>query len=92
MKVTVKFRGGPLTIFFPNADGKSATFKSSLLYLSVRRLSHHHMRATVVVSIFLEAISYASRTWEDLRDFEVFRLLSPTFHQGSGTRHFIPIS
>ena len=39
MNVTVKFRGGPLTIFFPNADGKSATFKSSLLYLSVRRLS-----------------------------------------------------
>ena len=31
MNVTVKLRGGPLTIFFPNADGKSATFKSSLL-------------------------------------------------------------
>ena len=39
MKVTVKFRGGPLTAFFPHAGGKSAIETKSLLYLSVRGLS-----------------------------------------------------
>ena len=42
-------------------------------------------RPLVVVSVFLGAISYAPRSWEDLRELDISRYLAPTFHLGPGT-------
>ena len=42
-------------------------------------------RPLVVVPLFLAVTFDTARTWEDLRDLDIFGYLSPTFHQESGT-------
>ena len=51
MKVTAKFRGGPLSSFFPSRGRIEFHIRFFLSHLCVRRLSHLHMRATVSTSV-----------------------------------------